>query len=469
MRLPRLGLFLLLLLLAGCRSGPAPEPAPRPIPPEESRPVALKLQPESGPIGTEVTVEIYLREPEKVRAARGGKELIFDLCWGPCGERSLSQSIWPKPSPDDPHRFTARVKVPPFFNSARLRKGELTLSLACAADFGPGCTGRPEAQARFALTDELPGVDWAALPTEPVQELPSLVRRPGLLVNPANPLHQAECRGGAVAPGYQQPPPHLRITTDGGASWEEISLMGVRIGQHAGMAGCRAFALDPHQPGVYYLAGSGHPAAQDEGAFPSPLHTVDNGQSWERVPVPKGFGSPESFLGFSTTAEGVTAWFGREEEPGAPPRVVGMATTDSGRSWQPVPLRCPEGPDCLWEIRSPLWSRIDRRLMRSEDGGATWRWAEWQGKPITTWPGRIQWLKGAIEAAEVRQGPDGEMIPLLRSTDGGRSWLWVDLPAPPGGWGAWHHLIFTADGSLLLRRGDQEVRLARGERAWAAK
>ncbi len=467
-------LLLALWLLAGCSQGTvdgepeASDAPPAPVmdaiaPP--GAPDRLVITPASGPPGTEVTVQIRLEHPEDAWTSGTGKPWNVQLCWDRCGPRALARTIWPKPSAEDPHLFTSTARVPAYTDGRRLREGPLEVMLACATDYDDGCTQRPEATAAFQLTGELPGVDWASLPAGLEQPIPSLVARPGRVINPANPAHQVECEGGAVVDTMPQPPPRLRITKDGGANWEEISLLGVRLGQMAGMAGCRTLALDPSQIDTYYLAGTGHTAAAEEGAFPLPLFTADRGVTWQPVPAPPGFERPEMFLRFTVTEAEVIAWYGRQADVEQPPEVVGLATSDGGATWHPVALGCPADGACLWEVRDPIYGRVSRRLMRSEDGGANWRWAEWVGEPVTVLTARFRLIDGGIEAIG-QQSLDRGLVPLLRSEGGGATWVWVDLPEPPGGWQRGTALMAGPEGSLLLLTEAKTLRLDRGQGDW---
>lgn len=104
--------------------------------------------------------------------------------------------------------------------------------------------------------------------------------------------------------------------------------------------------------------------------------------------------------------------------------------------------------------------------MRSDDGGQTWRWAAWSGKPLRALNRPYYSIgEGVLEVAGACIDEEG-CPPLLRSVDAGKSWQWVEVPAPPAGWPQEPDLRLQPDGSLLLRGDGGWYQLERGQSSW---
>ncbi len=446
-----------------------PQP-PSGTPPAPPVPVAITLEPNSGPPGTEVTVRIRLKEPEKAWAGHDGQSWNFQLCWGKCVSQQWAQTVWPKPSPEDPHLFVGTVQVPSFINGVRQKKGTVEVLLACTLAPEPDCLSRPESRTTFRLSDELRAVAWQAMPTRSFQSVPALDRSASPAADPTNPDRQLRCVSGSPNPDVPDRP-HLRVTTDAWKTWKTIPLTGVHLGAMAGISGCRAATLDPVAPESFYVAGGGHRGASGPGRFPRPAYTADGGATWNPVPPPQGYDALD-FLGYTASPESVTAWFAQPDKNGLPLSFAGSRTRNGGRTWETAPLECPMTGPCAWEVPTALYSRLERGLLRSEDGGKSWLWAEWEGARLQ---GRnrgfpIFHISGETMEMLLADGSDDfslDYAPLLQSADGGRTWTWVDLPEPPGGWMRDPDLQMGADGSLLYRNAqDIRFRLPQGVAAW---
>lgn len=466
----RVLLLLLVTVLAAC-GRPAVLPA---------EPVTVTLTPNSGPPGTEVTVRIRFREPGLVPlSGPEGKSWYGHTCWAACAppERQGAPFI---PAVDDPYLFIGRLTVPAFQQGRLVGDGALELSVTCQTK---GCEGVPAARSVFNVTGGLPGLAWSDLPAGRTQPGLVLAGTGPESVDPTVPRRRVVCKTGDVTGNLSQGgvPPQLQVTVDGGGTWRSHSLAGVKLGQSHGYAGCRAVALDPHNRETFYVAGGGHMAASGWDRSPAPLFTTDNGATWNRINPPADFDAPDAFIGFQVDAEGVSAWFGRpdpalagatEKATGrrreAPDRVMGTRSVDGGKTWQTVPLGCPADRLCVWELPASLFLTGYRGLLVSDDGGQTWRWASWAGKPIQTLGRHFENLgNGVLEVAGACFEGEGRCVPLLHSADWGRDWQWVTVPAPAGGWPGSPDVHLQPDGSLLLKDKDGgRYQLRRGQSTW---
>jgi hypothetical protein len=376
------------------------------------------------------------------------------------------------PTQNDPRRFSGQVTVPVALKGSLVRDGEYPVKIACLTK---GCEGVPEAATTFRVTGAPTALAWTDLAAANVLPLPPLS---GGEQDPSRPHRRVTCKSGSSLPANLQDPPRLMVTADDGATWRTISLADVALGSQADTAGCRAVSLDPNAVDTFYVAGGGRRGAYDWDRDPAPLHTIDGGTSWRRIPAPEGYGQPGQFIGFTVTSNRVTSWFGKteSEQSRAPAMITGSATSDGGKTWTTVPLACPASAPCAWDVPSSLYLHGYRGLLRSNDRGQTWNWASWAGQRLST-PGRgyHRLTDDTLEVAGACTGGEFDQLcaPLLRSSDGGQTWRWVEVPAPPGGWSHEPDVRLQTDGSLLVRSGerfpapsDGWYQLRRGSATW---
>ncbi|HWI61826.1 MAG TPA: hypothetical protein VNT75_08315, partial [Symbiobacteriaceae bacterium] len=310
----------MVLLLVGCvRKPPA------------AAPLALTVEPAGGAPGSEVMLTVKASgEVQLPLSSPENGHWLAHLCWGECRPADW-QIVSFAPVAGAPGQLTAKVRVPVHQAGRLFPNGALKLTVACQTK---GCDGVPSASAEFQVASDVKQVAWATLPAAPAAPVPNLSGAAHSAVDPTNPARRVVCETGSVSLNDPMGPPSLQVTADGGKTWRSISLQGVKLGQHGGMAGCRAVALDPQAHESFYLAGGGHMAAYDWDRDPAPLYTTDGGQSWTQVPAPAGADQPEAFIGYTMAPDGVTAWFARQEDQ----LIRGSHTADGGKTWQEVPL-----------------------------------------------------------------------------------------------------------------------------------
>jgi hypothetical protein len=411
------------------------------------------------------------------------------ICFRACGGGGASTSVTFKPLPGDPRSFTATFTVPIMLrrnegpgNFDPVVAGEYQIHAACVADQQSGCANRSDVSTTFRVSTGLPTVTWQQLPAgqaTPVQRLGAMS------TSSRSPLsgsqRSVECVGGNLYPHNGELEPRLQLTDDAGRPLPPIIIRegGPLVGRF-GNAGCEDVALDPTDPDSYYLIEAPHAGGSERAVAPLPQFTVDGGATWAPLPAPTGFDASNSFVGFSVTTEGVTAWFSRaslEEPILAGEQIRGSFTRDGGKHWTTVEPSCPGGSvTCIWQMRDkPPWIR--NGLIRSVDGGTNWNWASFSGSPFAA--DRVYVLEGS--GGRVLEAVGGSPVlywgfmPLLRSEDGGGSWRWVEVPRPPSDWietpGAGVVIRLDPDGALMLGTPDGAnqttwYRLARGSTEW---
>lgn len=401
----------------------------------------------------------------------------------------MSTSITFTPVPGDPGRFTATFMVPialqrneGFGRFEPVTAEEYQVHAACVVDRSSGCANRSEVRTTFQVSTGVSTVAWQGLPAARAVPVPRLGAMSTASHSPLpGSKRSVECVGGNLDPRYGEAPPRLLLTDDAGRTLSPITFAmgGPLVGRH-GYAGCENVALDPAHSDSYYIAEAPHAGGANMGAYPLPQFTRDKGATWAPVPAPKGFEARKSFVGFSVTADGVTAWFSRatlEEPDTAKENVRGSMTRDGEKNWTTVELSCPGGAEaCLWQMRDkpPM---IRNGLIHSADGGRHWSWAAVNGMSFPA--DRVYVLEGSagqvLEAVNATPALYWGFIPLLRSEDGGATWRWVEVPPPPGDWteapGRTPDIRLTPDGALTVGKTDganttRWYRLARGSTEW---
>jgi hypothetical protein len=296
-----------------------------------------------------------------------------------------------------------------------------------------------------------------------------------LTVRPGHPQDVAYCTPGAI-----------RVTTNGGRSWQSVATEGAAVRSMstaypiaytlkapARHPMCSAVLWDPNSAHTFYAVFGA--LARKYGSMPPVFdvayETRDGGRTWERLPVPAGFGGG-SFGGMSVVgtpgAYRVQAVFGSQTVPepygqGASMAVHATAeeTIDGGAHWRTTGLTCPSAGPCLRFGALPgalpgMGTATLDPLVTSTDGGRHWQTLAWpsgalqaQGR-LPTGQAQLAWLGGARLAFV---DPEST-YPLRLSVDGGATWQDVRLPVPPGT--AWRvrngELPFTV--LMLLGNGD---------------
>gem|GEM_PF-5269827 len=350
------------------------------------------------------------------------------------------------------------------------------------------CGFQPQASGSVTIVRGVETVAWEDLPADPTAPEPTSVPRLGTMSTSArSPVpdsqRSVECVYGNFDPRMGLEPPRLLVTDDAGNPLPPVVLGsgGNPLFGRLGYADCEAVALDPVRTGTFYLTESPHAGGDGPGAYPWPQFTQDGGATWAPVPAPEGFEARRTFVGFDTASDGVTAWFsqaGMEESAEiAEGQILGSLTRDGGQTWTTVEPTCPEGlAVCLRQLRNrpPLgWNG----LIRSTDGGRNWSWAALNG--ILFRVHDVYVVEGSagqvLEAVYVSMDHSWSFAPLLRSEDGGVTWRYVKVPEVPGGWqeypGHAPEIRLDSTGALLVGKGDSKsptrwYRLERGSTQW---
>ncbi|HEU4411313.1 MAG TPA: GNAT family N-acetyltransferase, partial [Polyangiaceae bacterium] len=205
------------------------------------------------------------------------------------------------------------------------------------------------------------------------------------------------------------------------------------------------------------LPAAAPPPAPPRPALPAALVAAvacDDGSAWLAAPGGALFRSADGGETWAPAVSDPTAPGGRRVGARARP-LVALAAPRPAPDAALAPLDAWAGPAGLFAAAGAL--------VRSDDGGHTWR-----RHPS---PGAIDlWAAGAEGARAYAIGPAG---PLYRSDDGGATW--AEAPAPAGGpWRAvapWRGGVVVAggDGAFFAGEGGAPFRrLAAGDGAWRA-
>lgn len=318
------------------------------------------------------------------------------------------------------------------------------LGSACVSQVTPEDTSTPVPPVETP-TDALPPTDLPQATDAPeitlAEQYPLIMPSSDLFnqvvsVDPADEERMAHC-----APG------EIRVSQDGGQTWEEIPTAGVTSAAEAegyelfygepGLEGtCLSAALDPRYPDSYYAVFS---AAQTEFGAPPVFYmgffSNDNGESWQLV-EPHAGATIEEFGGFWNLGEQAVqaqffeggAW---SQEPG---EVLIVETSDGGSSWEPGELSCPAAGACLRWGPAPssvpgMGSPLPQSIFYSPDRGATWSVI---GPPVEMRaPAPNQLVMVSDTQVLIVSGGislSGEAAAVRVSRDGGASWQAVTIP-----------------------------------------
>jgi hypothetical protein len=230
----------------------------------------------------------------------------------------------------------------------------------------------------------------------------------------------------------------LHASFDAGRSWRAIPIAAAladvrtRYPQPNGPppASCGGVTLDPDHPASAYVT-------IDLGAPPSAVvgyATNDDGRQWQPLPAPAGFPAGH-FGGFAVARRTVQALFGAGSGDSRHPPAYGVeATDDGGRTWQPAHLTCPPAGPCLRWGPAPSWwsmgAAMPQWLERSSDGGVTWSPPAWPERVDVGHQGPAELV--ALSARTVALLAPGGPYPLRLSQDGGAQWHVISMPAIPG-------------------------------------
>ncbi len=307
------------------------------------------------------------------------------------------------------------------------------------------------------------GPDWASLGAlQPV----SIIRTgwEPIGVDPANPHRFAYCAGASI-----------RVTADAGQSWSSIPIQGAWAASattnypllpdgRGDPAACGSVALDPTYPASFYamfdtfLANGGSPPD-----YFVAYVTTDTGRTWRPVPVPAGV-DMGTFGGFRVDGSAARAlFFLSQAEKFAERRFIVQQTVDGGHTWTSGRLACPQDGPCI-----ALGPQDNGRCMLGEwesveishDRGQSW---------ITPdWPNRLQACRSFAELVGFSNGMVAridmeDQYQLLASHEGGGSWTAIELPAQPSV--NYYVLQFLPDGRLLST-GTAWSLLLPGSQAW---
>jgi len=297
----------------------------------------------------------------------------------------------------------------------------------------------PEA---LASVDNLPERPWSEFgPFTPVWIEPSLnLTDPSLqtlFADPGNPNRIAYCVPGGI-----------QVTADGGKTWDLVPTAGAgRLAAETSLplevpdsdAGpaCVSVALDSH-PGSYFATFIGYDANNDQHLpFTVGYVTTDSGQSWQAMPLAEGYSRYE-FGGFWSDGQKVQAFYvERTLRVTDPPNFTLLHSEDGGLNWTPARLTCPsEGPCVRWgpgpaNWVPPLVAGLPRWVYASENDGQTWvvhnhLFAEIRLSETSELVGFPS--SRVMVVASYRNGQH----PVLFSENGGSGWISLILPLLPG-------------------------------------
>jgi photosystem II stability/assembly factor-like uncharacterized protein len=269
----------------------------------------------------------------------------------------------------------------------------------------------------------------------------------------------------------------ILVSTDGGASW---TLTGTSAFDRLAIA---KIAVDPTDPNTAYaavndFANNGRPFAEGTGIY----KTTDGGTTWTSTTASLN----DSFDPYSDVVidpnNPATVYMAIGDVFGNPYGTGGNGvykSTDAGATWTKLGGGLPTNPNTIGRVTlavapsnpQVLYASISGtgqtgstafgslfRIMRSDDGGATWtdltrsdtpNYMNFQGDYDTTLI--VDPTDPAVVYAGGAAGPAfGEPPALIRSTDGGVTWSDLDLATGAVTPHADHHaLAFDANGNLL--------------------
>jgi photosystem II stability/assembly factor-like uncharacterized protein len=255
---------------------------------------------------------------------------------------------------------------------------------------------------------------------------------------PGNPIASIVAVGDRlVAVGARQLPdsadsisvPAAWQSTDGGRTW---SLAATPEGSAAAP---RAGGLRDVAASGSDLLAVGYAEVQPGQALASPVITwrsSDQGASWVALPDEPSFAGSliDRVIGLDT---GFVA-FGSADDPNASsnPRLIWLAEQPAAPPPSPTPTVAPTAETLRYEgfaNASVGWALTNRRLVLTDDGGATWRTA---GPPVDYFAAP----KGAsfFDAKHgwvVSEDAFSSSLSLWRTDDGGSTWTRTILPAVP--------------------------------------
>jgi photosystem II stability/assembly factor-like uncharacterized protein len=155
-------------------------------------------------------------------------------------------------------------------------------------------------------------------------------------------------------------------TTDGGATWQSVSLAPLLTGA------VDVYFFDRQRGIIGGGRGVGNTAPEQESSRTVILATDDGGQTWTERFVGTKRGSWSWKISFPAPNVGYVATQGPSSEG------VVLKSTDAGRTWSEIQITGAAG---FWGIGfvSPLrgWVGADDRVYETRDGGLTWTSAAW--------------------------------------------------------------------------------------------
>jgi len=488
---------------------------------------ALSVSPPAGPPGTLVTITGTSTRPPSAAILQASRALQLDdhtqACWVACDVLSYSPVV--KWSPSSAGQFEISFLVPsvPWMTAVGIQRpvpGHYPIVLPCLPDSydqGKGCKSE-QFTGSFQITGPVPslcgaGQPCAAIEVNPTQGPPGSVvavrgwaplvglggqalvylrvqtastawdsfptmastsfrvtaqpdwaslgtlhplsiLRSGLDAfggDPANPQRFAYCAGNAI-----------QVTADGGQTWSPIPIQGAVAASaptkyplgtryQANPVSCDTVALDPAHGGSFFalfttVDHNGPPPMFYVGYF-----TTDTGRTWHPVPIPAG-SDIGAFGGFQVDLSGVRALYPLWSDS-LPPDQPGLAvelTVDGGTTWKSGNIPCPQAGPCA-ALGSKAWARCMavegwEAVLVSTDNGKDWSTTN---HIRSCW--RVVELVGLADGRLVTL--DGRsQFPLTVSDDGDRTSRTIALPLLPNQTNTYPdygNLELLPDGGLL--------------------